>query len=161
MFSAFLNKHGCVAILPIVFKCSKPTRIPQNPQTWGGYIKKQRLELGLFQTQVAKILGVTECTISNWEKNYSKPMLWIIPKIIEFLGYKPKFSPTQTLGQKIKSYRHIHGLNQEELAHQLAVDPATLGRWERDECKSKTMFKKRLENILSIDQSALRSIGNY
>jgi DNA-binding XRE family transcriptional regulator len=139
-----------------VIHCPKPTNIPKNPQTWGEHIKKQRFELGLFQSQVAKIIGVTECTISNWEKNYCKPMLWIIPKIIKFLGYKPKLLPTLTLGQRIKSYRCLHGINQEELAHQLDVDPATLGRWERDECKPKRNLKKRLEaflNVLRLDQS--------
>jgi DNA-binding XRE family transcriptional regulator len=67
----------------------KPTKIIQNPQTWGEHIKKRRIELGLFQSQVAEIIGVTESTITNWEKHRSEPMLWAILKIIGFLGYEP------------------------------------------------------------------------
>jgi transcriptional regulator with XRE-family HTH domain len=148
--------HGCVAILPIVLICSKPTKIPQNPQTWGEHIKKRRLELELYQSQVAEIIGVTESTITNWEKHRSEPMLWVIPMVIEFLGYEPGLLSTQTFGEQIRAYRRLHGITQEELARQLCVDPATLGRWERDECKPKSKLKKKLEaflNVLPLDQS--------
>ncbi|MGD0589996.1 MAG: helix-turn-helix transcriptional regulator [Bacteroidota bacterium] len=138
--------QGCVAILPIVIKCSKPTKIPQNPQTWGEHIKKRRLELGLFQSQVAKILGVTESTITNWEKHRSEPMLWVIPKVIEFLGCVPDLQSTQSFGQRIRAYRYLHGITQKELAKQIGIDPATLSRLERDQGNifSSTMAKIKL-----------------
>ncbi|MGD1044694.1 MAG: helix-turn-helix transcriptional regulator [Bacteroidota bacterium] len=113
----------------------KPTKISQNPQTWGKHIKKRRIELGLFQSGVARVIGVNTSTITNREKNHNEPMLWMIPKIIEFLGYKPELLSTQTLGERIRAYRRLLGTTQEDLARQLKVDPATLGRWERDECK--------------------------
>jgi DNA-binding XRE family transcriptional regulator len=127
-----------------VLRCRKPTKIPQNPQTWGEHIKKRRFELGLFQVQVAEIIGVTESTITNWEKNHTKPMLWTIPKIIQFLGYRANLTPSLTIGQKIRAYRYNQGINQEELAHQLGVDPATLGRWERDECQPRKNNVRKL-----------------
>jgi DNA-binding XRE family transcriptional regulator len=110
----------------------KPTKISQNPQTWGDHIKKRRLELGLLQSSVAKIIGVNTSTVTNWEKHHSEPMLWVIPKVIEFLEYVPNLSKAQSLGQRIRAYRLMKGITQKELAHQLGVDPTTLGRWERD-----------------------------
>jgi DNA-binding XRE family transcriptional regulator len=124
---------------------TKPTKIPQNSQTWGEHIKKRRLELGLFQLQVAEIIGVTESTINNWEKHRSDPMLWVIPKVIEFLGYVPDLQPTQSLGQRIKAYRYLRGLNQKDLARELDVDPTTLGRWELDDNQPEEKIKKKLE----------------
>lgn len=125
--------------------CPKPTKIPQNPQTWSEHIKKRRIELGLFQSQVAKILGVTESTITNWEKNRFEPMLWAIPKVIEFLGYEPNLSAAQSLGQKLRAYRLMKGMTQKELARISEVDLTTLGRWERDEYKLKNKLKKDLK----------------
>ena len=40
-----------------------------------------------YQSAVAKVLGVNTSTVTNWEKHHSEPMMWVIPKIIEFLGY--------------------------------------------------------------------------
>lgn len=38
--------------------------------------------------EVAKIIGVTESTVWNWEHG-TEPELRNMPKIIEFLGYVP------------------------------------------------------------------------
>jgi DNA-binding XRE family transcriptional regulator len=129
-----------------VLKCSKPKKILQNPQTWGEHIKKRRIEFGLFQSQVAEILGVTECTINNWEKHRSEPMLWVIPKVVEFLGYEPNTSSVKSLGQRIKAYRLMKGITQKELAKQVGIDPTTLSRLERDQGKifNSTMVKIKL-----------------
>ena len=42
--------------------------------TFGGYIRKARLEKGLRQVDVAKAIGVDEMTIVNWESYASVPM---------------------------------------------------------------------------------------
>jgi ribosome-binding protein aMBF1 (putative translation factor) len=42
-------------------------------RTLGERIKKWRLERGLFQRDLAKIIGVSEMTIVNWEKRRTKP----------------------------------------------------------------------------------------
>jgi DNA-binding XRE family transcriptional regulator len=82
----------------VSLKAARPSKIPQNPHTLGDHIKKRRLELGLFQKDVALILGVDESSVTNWEKNRTKPMLHLFPKIIEFLGYVPMTSDSETLG---------------------------------------------------------------
>jgi len=40
-------------------------------RTLGERIRKWRLEQGLFQRDVAKIIGVDEMTIVNWERNWT------------------------------------------------------------------------------------------
>ena len=49
-------------------------RISRYPgQTLGEHIRKRRLEQGLFQRNLAKLIGVDEMTIVNWEKEKTKP----------------------------------------------------------------------------------------
>jgi len=43
---------------------------PANPKTIGEHIRKRRMDLGLMQREVAKIIGVTESTIWNWENGW-------------------------------------------------------------------------------------------
>jgi len=62
-----------------------------------------------------------------------KPSLAQIPKIIEFLGRNPFEIRTENPGEKLREFRRIHGLSQNKLAEQLAVDQTTLAGWERGE----------------------------
>ena len=56
-----------------------------------------------------------------------------MPVISQSLGYVADLITHQTLGQKIIAYRFVRGLSQKELASEFAVDPSTLGRYERNE----------------------------
>ena len=143
-----LIKHRCVAIrdgLEIVLKGQKPSKIPKALNTWGDHIKKRRLELGLLQREVAERIGVNETSIYDWEKHRTDPMLHLIPRITQFVGYIPPFFTGQTTGEKIVAYRHVRGMSQRALALTLNVDPTTLGRWERDESLPTGKLKLRLE----------------
>jgi transcriptional regulator with XRE-family HTH domain len=55
--------------------------------TLGDHIRKRRLDLGLRQRGVATQLGVNVNTLPNWEKHHSSPQLYLIPRVIAFLGY--------------------------------------------------------------------------
>jgi DNA-binding XRE family transcriptional regulator len=55
------------------------------------------MDLKLFQRDVAGIIGVTECTINNWENGEIKPETKYIPRIIDFLGYTPFECPVDIL----------------------------------------------------------------
>jgi len=116
----------------------------------GDHIKKRRLQLGWGATHVAQLLKVSTDTVYNWEKNRRRPMVHLIPRITEFLGYVPPFFHGQTTGQKIVAYRHVRGMSQRALALTLKVDPATLGRWERDESSPRGELKTRLELFLRV-----------
>lgn len=130
----------------VSLKAARPSKILQNPHTSGDHIKKRRLELGLFQKDFAQTLGVDESTITNWEKNHTNPMLRLLPKIIEFLGYEPSVGNRDTLGGKLLRYRKSRGVTQKELAKQIVIDPTTLSRIERGKGKC---FPSILERVIA------------
>ena len=138
-----------MALLPIVLIGSKPSRIPQNLFSIGDHIKKKRLELKLTQLQLAKLIGVKEESIYNWEKNRSKPKIYLLPKIIEFLGHVPFELPRETIGDKIKSYRKEKGLSQRKLAKLWGVHQTTIRDWENGKHTPIGKMKKRIFEILN------------
>jgi len=89
---------------------------PKTLETIGDHIRKRRLDLGLFQKEVAVTIGVDTCTVTNWERGHSEPELRLIPSIIGFLGYEPTSDLPATLGERIKQYRILKGISQKELA---------------------------------------------
>ena len=59
----YKNSHPLVVTL----------RMSLHPdRTLGERVKKWRLERGLFQKDLAKMVGVAEMTIVNWEKGRTK-----------------------------------------------------------------------------------------
>jgi len=55
-------------------------------RTLGERIRKWRLEQGLFQRDLAKMIGVDEMTIVNWEKGRTKPTKKNLEKLRAVLG---------------------------------------------------------------------------
>jgi transcriptional regulator with XRE-family HTH domain len=134
-----------IPALPIcqtTLKAQKPPKkaYPNSLVTIGDHMLKKRVELRLLQKDVAKLLSVDECTVTNWEKNHSQPKLHYLPKIIQFLGYIPFEIEGTSQGERIKLYRKIRGISQKKLAREIGVDPCTLARWERNKCRAKIHF---------------------
>jgi transcriptional regulator with XRE-family HTH domain len=129
-----------------------PEAYPKTLQTIGDHLRKRRLDLKLYQKDIAKLIGVTTDTITNWEKNRVGPTLKFIPKVIDFLGYDPLPDSAPTTGQQIKLYRRKHGLSIKILAKILNIDQTTLARWEKGESKPMEKLKKRVvDNGLLFD----------
>ena len=78
---------------------------PKTLKTLGDHLRKRRLDLKLFQKDVAKLLSVGEATIYSWERGRTKPQIRYMPKIIQFLGYKSSELKLSDLGDQIKAYR--------------------------------------------------------
>jgi DNA-binding XRE family transcriptional regulator len=57
-------------------------------RTLGERIKKWRLEYGLFQKDLAKMIGVNEMTIVNWEKGRTKPTRKNLKRLRAILGFE-------------------------------------------------------------------------
>lgn len=123
-------------------------RIIVNPRTIGERILDRRLELGLLQVQVAKIIGVCTDTVTNWENDRGEPQIQVYPKIIKFLGYFPFDIDTSTLGGKIKEYRYLNGLTQERIAKELGVDESTVFHYENGKHKPLKITMEKLKEIL-------------
>jgi DNA-binding XRE family transcriptional regulator len=51
---------------------SMPKGYPEDPQTFGEHLRKYRMDKGLLVKDLAKIIGVTENTILNWEHDQTK-----------------------------------------------------------------------------------------
>ncbi|MCK4673518.1 helix-turn-helix transcriptional regulator [candidate division WOR-3 bacterium] len=59
-----------------------------KPKTLGEKIRKHRMDLGLFQKDVAKFVGVKTDTVTLWEKDKTKPSKENLRKIKLFLATK-------------------------------------------------------------------------
>lgn len=110
-------------------------KYPRKLRTIGDHIYKRRLDLGLGQKEVSRIIGVTRAVISAWEMNPVEPAVKFIPKIIKFLGYVP-FERGRTLGVRIRDYRKTLGLSHNNFAKKLGVAPCTIMNWEHNKVKN-------------------------
>jgi len=72
---------------PRLWKCTQV--VTDKPETIGDHLKRRRLELHLFQIDLAKLFGVDVMTIGNWEHNTYPPAKRFVERIIEWLGYDP------------------------------------------------------------------------
>ena len=92
---------------------------------------RRRKILGLWQRDVAKLLGVDTFTILNWEKGKTTPKIRHLPRIIAFLDYDP-YPPAapRTFGDEVFTARRKLGVSRKRLARQIGVDDSTIRRWE-------------------------------
>lgn len=116
----------------------------ERPKTLGERLLNKRLEKGLFQKEVAVLLGVSEDAYRFWENGSSYPRIKYFPKIIEFLGYVPfEVDSSSSLSGKITLYRYLHGLTYREFGKLFGVDGSTIRSWELEEfVPSKTKLNK-------------------
>ena len=121
-----------------------------NPKTLGDKIRNKRLELGLSQSQVAKIFNTDPDLIYMWEKNIIKPSIKRFPEVITFLGYFPFEIDESSLGGKIKLYRYMYGLSQEAMAEFLNLNESTIRDYERGIRKPLERLKVKIQNKLKI-----------
>ena len=63
-----------------------PDGYPKRPKTIGEKLKKRRLDMGLYQKDVAEIIGVDVSTATNWEKGRCKPCMEYLMKLEGFLS---------------------------------------------------------------------------
>ncbi len=128
---------------------------PEEPRTIGEHIRKVRMDRKLFQKDVAKIIGVSEDCITNWENNRSTPQIRYLPIINDFLGYIPQTNQEQKdWGSILLQYRREQGMTQKELAKLIGIDDRTLGKIEKGNGRpfkktddKVTRFLKRAQEI--------------
>jgi transcriptional regulator with XRE-family HTH domain len=121
---------------------------PRELKTIGDHIRKRRLDLGLLQKGVALLICVDKTTIMNWERGHRTPALRHVPEIIRFLGYVP-FSVGDSLPERLRSYRRIHGISRKKLAGMLKVDEGTVWRWETGQRWPQGEYARRVRALLA------------
>lgn len=100
-------------------------------QTIGDKFRLHREGLGLSKQELAEQLGLDPGTVRAWEQwpdsqqNYRS-----IPVITRFIRANP-FMPPASDAERVKQYRLLLGLTQEELSKQLGVREAMVLEWER------------------------------
>jgi len=142
-------------------KAQKPAAAayPKRLKILGDHLRKRRLDLKLFQKEVAKRLGTSTTSIYNWENNQTSPSLYSIPKIIKFLGYIPDSLQAKTLGEKIITSRRLCGLTQKELTRRLDIDPSTLARSEKGKNQLSKKELKKLDTLFTLLSSGHLSLA--
>ena len=147
--------HRCVAKLkflqPIEFFAEKiPENYPRAFNHIGDHIRAKRLNLGIQVQEAAKMIGVHQATLKNWEhKHVDEPGIAHWPKIIRFLGYCP-YKPCATLPEKLLMYRKMEGTSQQRMARTLQIDPGTLARFEAGKQISSLSLSKVLHAISAV-----------
>jgi DNA-binding XRE family transcriptional regulator len=58
---------------------------PAKPRSIGEAIRKRRLDLGLRQIDVARIIGCNQMSIVNWEKGHTQPRINKMAGVERFL----------------------------------------------------------------------------
>lgn len=116
--------------LTIRAKKPKDSKYPTELRTLGDHLRKRRLDLELPQLALAQRLGVTACTVKNWELDHTSPTTRYLPAVIDFLGYQPN-EPGRSFAETLRHHRRAAGLSQEQLARQTGFDETTIAKWER------------------------------
>jgi DNA-binding XRE family transcriptional regulator len=86
----------------------KDKAYPTEIKTIGDAIRKKRLDLGLNQKEVAKIIGCNAASVLNWEKGYNEPTINKMSGIVRFSGvdYRHRFkvsgAPSGISGQALQ-----------------------------------------------------------
>ena len=76
-------------------------------------IKQLRQSRNLSQVDLAKALGVTKQSISNWENNNIQPSIDMLIRLAQFFSVSTDFM----LGLDQRKYIEINGLTDQQLAH--------------------------------------------
>ncbi len=123
---------------------------PKNLTTIGNRIRHGRLEKGLLQEDVAKVIGVTTDCITNWENNRSEPQVQYYPKIIEFLRNNPFPSNRDSFSFSIKEFRQKNGLSHKKMGALFQVNASTISSWEKGKNQPKSSNLSMLKKILQV-----------
>ena len=105
---------------------------PAELRTLGDHLRKVRLDRGLSQPDVAKILNVTPDTVTGWELNRHIPPPRSATAIIAFLGYFPFTVEGESLAKQLYYARLISGKTQEEVANIVGCDESIVRLVERN-----------------------------
>ncbi|MFN8302434.1 MAG: helix-turn-helix domain-containing protein [Saprospiraceae bacterium] len=104
-------------------------------KTLGDHLRKVRLDRGLSQPDVARMLEVDALTVTGWELNHHEPPARLAKAIIAFLGYFPFSGSDHSLGRQLYYARLITGKTQKQVAKEIDCDASNLRVIELDRKK--------------------------
>lgn len=80
-------------------------------------IRQLRITRNLSQVDLAKALGVTKQSISNWENNNIQPSIDMLIQLAGFFSVSTDY----LLGLDQRKYIEVSGLTDQQLAHVTAI----------------------------------------
>lgn len=116
-------------------------------------MRNRRLELGLWQREVARIVGTTVDTIRNWETSRGCPRGYVLSGLTAFVGYDPDDTETDTLGKRLLAWRGARGIRWREAALMLGVGRDTLSSWESGLWRPQKRMRVRAAAFLEANRS--------
>lgn len=142
--------------------------IPRQPNTIGGYLRKRRLELNTYQSQVARQIGISTVTLGKWERDRLYPTWPYWSRIIRFLGHdsfkdrtlgKPKGNESRdvaalskaelgSFGRRIIERRLELMKSRSEMAKELGVSVKTLWGWETNRRQPSRAFHDNIARFV-------------
>lgn len=127
--------------------------------TIGKSIQKIRKSQGLTQVQLSKLTGFNQNTISNHEQgnrsineidiNIYAQALGVSPKEL-FTSYNDEIELTQYIGSRIKYYRKLNKMNQDELATVLNTTKQSISRYEKGIRKANQDILFQMCNVFNV-----------
>ncbi|HZV43097.1 MAG TPA: helix-turn-helix transcriptional regulator [Saprospiraceae bacterium] len=116
----------------LTLRCKRPINpaYPRQIVTLGDHLRVARLDRGLMQSEVAKILKVTTNTVTGWELNWYSPQVRMVKRITQFLGYFPSMGKPESLGERLRQARQILGHSQEQAAKRMRCDESNIRQIE-------------------------------
>jgi len=99
------------------------------------------------QKNVAMLLGIKPTSITHWETGKVIPREIYSTKIIQFLGYNPYSFKTETLGQRIRTYRLLHGYTLKQFGALIGVTECTIVDWQAGNIQPSKEHMKKLNKL--------------
>ena len=93
------------------------------------------------------MMNVKEDTVYSWETLGRSPAIGQWPAIIRFLGYVP-FAKGDSFADRLKAYRKLCGLTQQQLADELGVAMLTVRTWEAGTHQPRPETRERVEQLI-------------
>lgn len=128
----------------------------------GEVIKRERLDKGYTQTDVARLLGINRVTIYRYETHIEHVipvnLLINLVKLYELdlhdtvlLAYGVDLSDNSTMGKKLRNARIKMGMSQKDVARALDINSTTICRYEmRNNINVKNYVMRKLMGLYNI-----------
>ena len=129
---------------------------PISLNTLGDHLRAARLDRGLSQPNVAKILKVTTDTVTGWELNRHEPQARQAKKIIQFLGYVPSKGKPEPIGESLRQARQILGHSQEQAAKRMGCDESNIRQIELGKRQPRLNTSRKIERYIFLAEEKLK-----
>lgn len=136
----------------LTLKCKRPINpaYPKRLETLGDHLRAVRIDRGLSQPNVAKILKVRPDTVNGWELNRHEPPARLAKRIIHFLEYLPFNEDFLPIGRKLYFARLVSGKTQSQVAKLIGCDTSNLRYIELDQRQPQSKTRKKILDYINV-----------